>query len=65
VIAQFPIPTHILAKTNLLEEFTHRPSFMRNSDQERTHKILDRSHRSVWNQSHDLNRITRLHKSNL
>jgi hypothetical protein len=35
-IAQFPIPTHILAKTNLLQEFTHRPSFMRNSYQGRT-----------------------------
>ena len=29
VVAQFPIPVHILAKTNLLKEFTHKPSFMR------------------------------------
>jgi hypothetical protein len=33
IVAQFPIPTRILAKTNLLEDFTHKPSFMRNSDQ--------------------------------
>jgi len=35
IVAQFPIPTHILAKTNLLQEFTHRSSFMKNSYQER------------------------------
>lgn len=34
VVAQFPIPVHILAKTNPLKEFTSRPSFMRNSAQE-------------------------------
>lgn len=39
VVAQFPIPMHILEKTNLLKEFTPKPSFMRNSDQERVRKI--------------------------
>jgi replication factor A1 len=34
VVAQFPIPVHILAKTNPLKEFTYGPSFMRNSAQE-------------------------------
>jgi replication factor A1 len=34
VVAQFPIPVHILAKTNPLKEFTYRPSFIRNSAQE-------------------------------
>lgn len=34
VVAQFPIPVHILVKTNPLKEFTYRPSFMRNSAQE-------------------------------
>jgi len=34
VVAQFPIPVHILAKTNPLKEFTYRPSFMRNLAQE-------------------------------
>jgi len=34
VVAQFPIPVHILAKTNPLKEFTYRSAFMRNSDQE-------------------------------
>lgn len=34
VVAQFPIPAHILAKTNPLKEFTYRSSFMRNSVQE-------------------------------
>jgi len=34
VVAQFPVPEHILAKTNPLEEFTYRASFMRNSAQE-------------------------------
>jgi len=34
VVAQFPIPVHILAKNNPLKEFTYRPSFMRNSLQE-------------------------------
>jgi len=34
VVAQFPIPVHILAKTNPLKEFTYRPSFMRESAQE-------------------------------
>jgi len=34
VVAQFPIPVHILAKTNPLKEFTYRPSFVRNSAQE-------------------------------
>jgi replication factor A1 len=34
VVAQFPIPEHILAKTNPLKEFTYRPPFMRNSVQE-------------------------------
>jgi len=34
VVAQFPIPVHILAKTNPLKEFTYRSSFMRNSAQE-------------------------------
>jgi len=34
VIAQFPMPERILAKTNPLKEFTSRPSFMRNSAQE-------------------------------
>jgi len=34
VVAQFPIPAHILAKTNPLKEFTHRASFMRDSAQE-------------------------------
>jgi len=34
VIAQFPMPERILAKTNPLKEFTYRPSFMRNSAQE-------------------------------
>ena len=34
VVAQFPIPEHILAKTNPLREFTYRASFMRNSAQE-------------------------------
>ncbi|HML02686.1 MAG TPA: hypothetical protein VK487_04850 [Candidatus Bathyarchaeia archaeon] len=47
VIAQFPIPTHILAKTNLLEEFSHKPSFMRNSNQEHARKTLDLSQISL------------------
>jgi len=34
VVAQFPIPVHILAKTNPLKEFTYRSSFLRNSAQE-------------------------------
>jgi len=34
VVAQFPIPVHILAKTNPLKEFTYKSSFMRNSAQE-------------------------------
>ncbi len=34
VVAQFPIPVHILAKTNPLKEFTNRQSFLRNSAQE-------------------------------
>ncbi|MDH5634461.1 MAG: hypothetical protein OEY30_01400, partial [Candidatus Bathyarchaeota archaeon] len=34
VVAQFPIPVHILAKTNPLKEFTYRSSFIRNSAQE-------------------------------
>jgi len=34
VVAQFPIPVHILAKTNPLKEFTYRPSFIWNSVQE-------------------------------
>jgi len=34
VVAQFPIPLYILAKTNPLKEFTYRPSFMRNPAQE-------------------------------
>jgi len=34
VVAQFPIPVHILAKTNPLKEFTYRGSFMRNLAQE-------------------------------
>jgi len=34
VIAQFPIPERILAKTNPLKEFTSKSSFMRNSAQE-------------------------------
>ena len=34
VVAQFPIPEHILAKTNPLEEFAYRPSsLLRNSAQ--------------------------------
>jgi hypothetical protein len=33
VVAQFPIPVHILEKTNLLKDFTDKPSFMRTSDQ--------------------------------
>jgi hypothetical protein len=31
VVAQFPIPVHILAKTNPLEEFAYRSSTIRNS----------------------------------
>jgi len=34
VVAQFPIPVHILAKTNPLKEFTYMPSSIRNSAQE-------------------------------
>jgi len=34
VVAQFPIPVHILAKTNPLKEFTYRSSLMRDSAQE-------------------------------
>jgi len=34
VVAQFPVPEHILAETNPLEEFTYRASFMRNPAQE-------------------------------
>jgi len=34
VVAQFPIPEHILAKPNPLKEFTYEPSFIRNSAQE-------------------------------
>jgi len=34
VVAQFPIPEHILVKTNPLKEFTYRSSFMRDSAQE-------------------------------
>ena len=34
VVAQFPIPEHILAKTDPLKEFTYRSSFIRNSAQE-------------------------------
>ena len=34
VVAQFPIPEHILTKTNPLKEFTYRSSFMRNSVQQ-------------------------------
>jgi hypothetical protein len=34
VVAQFPIPEHILAKTNPLKEFTYRLSSIRNSAQE-------------------------------
>jgi len=34
VVAQFPIPVHILAKTNPLKEFTCSASFMRGSAQE-------------------------------
>jgi len=34
VVAQFPMPERILAKTNPLKEFTYRPSFMRNLAQE-------------------------------
>ena len=34
VVAQFPIPEHILAKPNPLKEFTYGPSSIRNSDQE-------------------------------
>jgi len=34
VVAQFPIPVHILAKNNPLKEFTYRPSFMRNPAQQ-------------------------------
>ena len=34
VVAQFPIPEHILAKTNPIKEFTHGLSSIRNSDQE-------------------------------
>jgi len=34
VIAQFPIPEHILQKTNPLKEFTYELSSIRNSDQE-------------------------------
>jgi len=34
VVAQFPIPEHILAKTNPLKEFTYGLSSIRNSDQE-------------------------------
>jgi hypothetical protein len=33
VVAQFPIPEHILAKPNPLNEFTDRSSFVRNSAQ--------------------------------
>ena len=43
VMAQFPIPTHILAKTHLLEEFTHKPSLTRNSGEEHARKTLDLS----------------------
>jgi len=34
VVAQFPIPERILAKTNPLKEFTYKSPFMRNSAQE-------------------------------
>jgi len=34
VVAQFPIPEHILAKTNPLEEFTYNSPFMRNPVQQ-------------------------------
>jgi len=34
VVAQFPIPVHILVKTNPLEEFTYRLSSIRNSAEE-------------------------------
>jgi len=34
VVAQFPIPEHILAETNPLKEFMYRPSSIRNSAQE-------------------------------
>ena len=34
VVAQFPVPEHILAKTNPLKEFIYNESFMRNSVQE-------------------------------
>src|SRR4030067_1773949 len=34
VVAQFPIPEHILAKPNPLKEFTYRSSFIRNSVQQ-------------------------------
>jgi len=34
VVAQFPIPVHILAKTNPLKEFTYRSSFVKNPTQE-------------------------------
>jgi len=34
VVAQFPIPVYILAKTNPLKEFTYRPSLMRKPAQE-------------------------------
>ena len=34
VVAQFPIPEHILAKTNPLKEFSYKSSFVRSSAQE-------------------------------
>ena len=34
VVAQFPIPEYILAKTDPLKEFTYRSSFIRNSAQD-------------------------------
>jgi len=33
VVAQFPIPEHLLAKNNPIKEFTYGPSSIRNSDQ--------------------------------
>jgi len=47
VVAQFPIPVDILEKTNLLKDFTDKPSFMRNQDQEHACKTLDLSQISL------------------
>jgi hypothetical protein len=47
IVAQFPIPVHILEKTNLLKDSTDKPSFMRNQDQEHACKTLDLSQISL------------------